>query len=163
MAGGEWDSVLGTFSQFNHGLAEVIASTPRGSMVAGSISDRWLAPWQPCGSGAVSVAGDAMHPMTPNLGQGGCCALEDAVVLGRHLGRAEGGDSSEVAEALRAYEKERLGRCFPLTVRANVMGSLLQIDNPLVCSVRDQVIQRLFNPASFLDHTQYDCRVVTDT
>ncbi|PON83523.1 FAD/NAD(P)-binding domain containing protein, partial [Trema orientale] len=28
----------------------------------------------------ITVAGDAMHPMTPDLGQGGCAALEDAVV-----------------------------------------------------------------------------------
>ena len=23
-----------------------------------------------------TLVGDALHPMTPNLGQGGCCALE---------------------------------------------------------------------------------------
>lgn len=33
--------------------------------------------------GCVTVAGDAMHPMTPDLGQGGCSALEDAVILAR--------------------------------------------------------------------------------
>lgn len=26
-----------------------------------------------------------MHPTTPDLAQGGCAALEDAVVLGRHF------------------------------------------------------------------------------
>ncbi|PKH98187.1 hypothetical protein CRG98_049725, partial [Punica granatum] len=26
----------------------------------------------------IAVAGDAMHPTTPELGQGGCMALEDA-------------------------------------------------------------------------------------
>ncbi|KAK9991233.1 hypothetical protein SO802_026218 [Lithocarpus litseifolius] len=36
--------------------------------------------------GNITVASDAMHPMTPDLGQGGCSALEDAVVLGRHIG-----------------------------------------------------------------------------
>ncbi|KAM2049019.1 hypothetical protein ACFX1T_007484 [Malus domestica] len=34
----------------------------------------------------IRVAGDAMQPMTPDLGQGGCKALEDAVVLGRYIG-----------------------------------------------------------------------------
>ncbi|XP_026391606.1 monooxygenase 2-like isoform X1 [Papaver somniferum] len=38
--------------------------------------------------GTITVAGDAMHPMTPDLGQGGCTALEDAVVLGRHIGNS---------------------------------------------------------------------------
>ncbi|WCJ31660.1 FAD/NAD(P)-binding oxidoreductase family protein [Euphorbia peplus] len=38
--------------------------------------------------GNVTVAGDAMHPMTPELGQGGCSALEHAVVLSRHIGNS---------------------------------------------------------------------------
>jgi 2-polyprenyl-6-methoxyphenol hydroxylase-like FAD-dependent oxidoreductase len=33
------------------------------------------------GRGACHLLGDAAHPMTPNLGQGGCQAIEDAVVL----------------------------------------------------------------------------------
>ena len=55
--------------------------------------------------GNVTVAVDAMHPMTPDLGQGGCSALEDAVVLSRHIGnliiknkKLVAGD--QVAEAL---------------------------------------------------------------
>ena len=38
--------------------------------------------------GNVCVAGDALHPRTPDLGQGGCSALEDGVVLARCLGEA---------------------------------------------------------------------------
>jgi len=38
----------------------------------------------------VTVAGDACHPMTPHLGQGGAMALEDAIVLARHLHGALG-------------------------------------------------------------------------
>ena len=34
------------------------------------------------------VAGDALHPMTPDIGQGGCSALEDGVVLARCLAEA---------------------------------------------------------------------------
>lgn len=28
------------------------------------------------GKGLVTVCGDALHPMTPDMGQGGCSALE---------------------------------------------------------------------------------------
>ena len=38
--------------------------------------------------GALTVAGDAFHPMTPDMAQGGCSALEDAVVLARALARS---------------------------------------------------------------------------
>ncbi len=36
----------------------------------------------------VTLAGDASHPSTPNLGQGACCALEDAIVLAQKLSGA---------------------------------------------------------------------------
>jgi 2-polyprenyl-6-methoxyphenol hydroxylase-like FAD-dependent oxidoreductase len=38
----------------------------------------------------VVLLGDAAHAMTPNLGQGGAQAIEDAVVLGQVAGRPGG-------------------------------------------------------------------------
>jgi 2-polyprenyl-6-methoxyphenol hydroxylase-like FAD-dependent oxidoreductase len=57
-------------------------------------------------SGRVVLLGDAAHPMTPNLGQGACQALEDAVVLSRLA--AAGGD--EIPAAVAAYTSARLPR-----------------------------------------------------
>ena len=37
---------------------------------------RWLAPGKPYGKGRITLCGDGSQPMTPNLGQGGCVALE---------------------------------------------------------------------------------------
>ena len=42
-----------------------------------------LPPLRSYAKGNVVLVGDAAHAMTPDLGQGGCQALEDAVVLGR--------------------------------------------------------------------------------
>ncbi|XP_062114765.1 monooxygenase 2-like [Humulus lupulus] len=62
----------------------------------------------------ITVAGDAMHPMTPDLGQGGCAALEDAVVLGRHIATSilqNGGlDHAKMVETLANYIEERRWR-----------------------------------------------------
>ncbi|GFR45392.1 hypothetical protein Agub_g6772, partial [Astrephomene gubernaculifera] len=66
------------------GLAAAIRCTPPDDITWSRIADRWTP--GPFGRGVVTLAGDAAHPMTPNLGQGGCAALEDAVVLGRLLG-----------------------------------------------------------------------------
>ncbi|CAB4314062.1 unnamed protein product [Prunus armeniaca] len=48
----------------------------------------WELLWGNISKGNACVAGDALHPMTPDIGQGGCCALEDSVVLARCLGEA---------------------------------------------------------------------------
>ncbi|CAN0839831.1 Monooxygenase 3 [Linum grandiflorum] len=81
--------------------------------------------------GNITVAGDAMHPMTPDLGQGGCCALEDAVVLGRHIGNAflRNGKSlvpEEMASVLDGYVKERRWRAAGLVTGSYVSGWVQQ-------------------------------------
>lgn len=63
-----------------------------------------------------------------------------------------------VEEALKDYGSERWPRVFPLTVRANLVGSVLQWDNPLVCALRDNlVIPKLVRLGPLLDHTNFTC------
>jgi hypothetical protein len=45
------------------------------------VACRVLAPGKAVGEGCITVAGDALHPMTANLGQGGCVALEVGALL----------------------------------------------------------------------------------
>jgi 2-polyprenyl-6-methoxyphenol hydroxylase-like FAD-dependent oxidoreductase len=146
-------------------LVAVMRSTPDDAAVKTPLVDRWLWPGiaPPASRSGVVLVGDAWHPMTPNLGQGACCALEDSVVLARRLApavlagaRGVGGDV--VGEALRGYERERWGRVFPLTARAGLVGALVQWGNPAVCAVRDAVvIPRLVRLGPFLEHTNFEC------
>lgn len=134
--------------------------TPDDTIIRTPLVDRWLWPTisPPASSGKIVLVGDAWHPMTPNLGQGACCALEDAVVLARKLASAIKTDSTSVEDALRSYSNERWPRIFPLTVRANLVGSLLQWDNPAVCSVRNNVIiPKVVRLGPMLEHTNFDC------
>jgi 2-polyprenyl-6-methoxyphenol hydroxylase-like FAD-dependent oxidoreductase len=55
--------------------------------------------------GRIALLGDAAHAMTPNLGQGACQALEDAVTLAAALGA-----TSTVEAALARYDAERRPR-----------------------------------------------------
>jgi salicylate hydroxylase len=58
------------------------------------------------GEGAVTLLGDAAHPMLPFLAQGAGMAIEDAAVLAGALARSPG----DIPAALRAYEDARRSR-----------------------------------------------------
>ena len=57
--------------------------------------------------GAVTLMGDACHPMMPFMAQGACQAIEDAVVLARALNGAKADDASH---RLHVYEETRKAR-----------------------------------------------------
>ena len=106
---------------------------------------------------SIALVGDALHPMTPNLGQGGCCALEDAVLLVAYLpGPDVKGEA--VRRAIAGYTKKRAKRCVKLTVRARLMGEILQSGFLPLVLARDWFLENLFQAGGFLDHAGYDVR-----
>ena len=64
--------------------------------------------------GRVALLGDAAHTMSPDLGQGGCQAMEDAWVLTHYLTSTTG----SVPDALRRYESERMPHTADIVRRA---------------------------------------------
>ncbi len=69
--------------------------------------------------GPVALLGDAAHAMTPNLGQGGCQALEDAATLAV-LASGE----PDLAVALRRYDELRRPRTQQLARRSRTGGTV---------------------------------------
>lgn len=120
----------------------------------------------------VCVAGDALHPMTPDLGQGGCSAIEDAVVLARCIGgalssgteEAEDEDYVKMAKGLEKYAKERRWRSFSLVSTAYVVGLLQESDNKVVSFFRNKFLSR-FTVDPFVRMADFDCGklIVTST
>lgn len=64
--------------------------------------------------GRIALLGDAAHATTPTLGQGGCQAMEDAVVLCRYLVTT----NVSVEDALQRYELARKSRTSELVLKA---------------------------------------------
>lgn len=79
--------------------------------------------------GRVVLVGDAAHPVTPDLGQGGCQAIEDAVTLGLCLGRER-----DLDKALRSYQTHRLPRVRAVSRDSRLIGRVMSSKNPLVAS-----------------------------
>ncbi|GAB4838566.1 hypothetical protein Ancab_028112 [Ancistrocladus abbreviatus] len=82
---------------------------------------RYRAPWEilwaDISSDNVCVVGNALHPMTHDLGQGACSALEDGVILARCIAEAFAKSSTEekcseeeeyerIKMSLKKYTKE---------------------------------------------------------
>jgi 2-polyprenyl-6-methoxyphenol hydroxylase-like FAD-dependent oxidoreductase len=84
----------------------------------------------------VVLLGDAAHPMTPNLGQGGGQAVEDAVVLARCLT-----SEADVHAALARYQALRIPRANGFVRQARQLGQIGQWENPLACWVRDRLFK----------------------
>jgi salicylate hydroxylase len=71
--------------------------------------------------GNVSLIGDAAHAMTPFLGHGAACGIEDAVVLARAMAA-----SATVAEGLSRYEKARHERATFIQMESNANADRMQ-------------------------------------
>lgn len=143
------------------GVSEAVAATAAADVSRGRVGDRWTMPGAAYGKGNVTLAGDAAHPMTPNLGQGGCTAIEDGIILARHLkpllSANACNDAAGIMSALREYEKQRSSRCFKITLRSALFGQALQIPFAPVCAIRNKFVASAFSPAHFLDHASFDC------
>lgn len=93
--------------------------------------------------GRIAWLGDAAHAMAPNLGQGGCQAVEDAVVLARLLPAADtpGTVADGIPSALAAYTAARRTRTDAVRVRARRVGRLGAVRNPLAAAARDLAVR----------------------
>ena len=131
---GEKAELLRVFAGWHAPIPQLIAAAPEESILRNDIHDRPpLAKW---GAGRVTLLGDAAHPMTPNLGQGACQALEDAVALARALG-----ESTDVEAALARYEEIRRPRANRFVRQSRALGRVLQWRNPAAVGLRDALFR----------------------
>lgn len=82
--------------------------------------------------GPVALLGDAAHPMTPDLGQGACQGIEDAVVIAACL---DGEPDRHVA--LAKYETVRLRRVRTIVRDSRRIGRIATAKSPAVSTARD--------------------------
>jgi FAD-dependent urate hydroxylase len=76
--------------------------------------------------GRVVLIGDAAHAMSPMMGQGGCMAIEDALVLAEELRRA-----SDLPTALSAFVARRQPRVAWVREQSRTLGEVVRLPEPL--------------------------------
>ena len=84
----------------------------------------------------VVLLGDAAHAMTPNLGQGGAQAIEDAYVLAEQFAQPGSG-----ADALSNYERIRMPKAKSIVNTAWRFGQISHWQNPLARWGRDAAMR----------------------
>jgi len=132
----EWKrEALEQFKDWYEPVRAVIQATPETGFVRQDIYDR--VPIDVWGKGRVTLLGDAAHATTPTLGQGGCMAIEDAVVLARNV--TQGPD---IPSSLLRYAEQRKGRANGIVRQARRHGVLYHASNPLLGTVRDVFLKR---------------------
>lgn len=98
--------------------------------------------------GRIALLGDAAHAMLPTLGQGGCLALEDAVVLATVLsapgevpGGGDGPGGVDIGAALMAYDQARRPRDQRLAAASDQIAKITQLRHPAALFLRDLMVR----------------------
>jgi 2-polyprenyl-6-methoxyphenol hydroxylase-like FAD-dependent oxidoreductase len=112
------------FGGWREPIGRLIEATDEEVILRNDLYDR--RPVHHWGHGQVTLLGDAAHPPTPNLGQGACQALEDALVLAGCLA-----EQCEPVAALRAYEARRRKRSAAIIEQSALFGMIGQWEQPL--------------------------------
>jgi 2-polyprenyl-6-methoxyphenol hydroxylase-like FAD-dependent oxidoreductase len=151
------DKLLRLFRDWYRPAVELMEATPSYSVLTTPAFDR--EPNRTWGQKRITLLGDAIHPTTPNFGQGGCLAMEDAMVLARCFEKY-----GPTENALRKYEGCRYQRTAAITKYSRLYGTIGQSENLLVRTC--QKILLSLAPESVLQRAvqivfDYDATTVT--
>ena len=124
------------FRHWHRPIPELIAATEPSAIMANAACDRQ--PARAWSGGPATLIGDASHALTPNLGQGACMAMEDALALANCLQR-----QPNVTAGFRLYEATRFPRVRNAIWRSRWLGDVGQWENRAVVSVRNAVTKLL--------------------
>lgn len=127
-------TVLERFASFGEPARALVEASPGARILRTDIYDR--KPVSSWSKGRVCLLGDAAHPTTPNLGQGGCMAIEDAVVLAHCLAKG-----AQHADAFHEYERKRVAHTTKIVNASWQFGRLAQLEGRVVTWLRDLALR----------------------
>jgi len=96
------------FTGWSDDIHHILKATKENEIEQRDLYDRPPSVLKPWTKGNVALLGDSVHAMMPNLGQGGCQAIEDALVLQQELGSIT--SRTDIKDRLEKYRGRRLIR-----------------------------------------------------
>ena len=124
------------FGAWHDPIPAVIDATPKTALIQKDIYDR--RPTRTWSRGRVALLGDAIHPMTPDLGQGACQAIVDAITLATCLAAYR-----DSRAALREYQQRRWRNAAFNTLMARAVGTMGRWDGRITCAARNSLIRAI--------------------
>jgi zeaxanthin epoxidase len=130
------------FPGWTEEVGQLIDCTPRDQIEQRDLYDR--RPELKWAEGNVCLLGDAVHPMMPNLGQGGGMAIEDALVLGQEIRsmKKRQGLRRQVTYALQQYGDKR-------ALRAAAVQGMSRISSAFLFQYRPPLTLESMSPLKF--------------
>ena len=127
-------ALLLAFSEWHAPIPELVAATPPEAIIRTCLYER--APLDRVSGGRVALVGDAAHPMLPNLGQGACQAIEDAVVLADALVAMP-----DVVAAIARYSALRARHTAGVVRASSQMARVAHLRSPLAAGLRNGMMR----------------------
>ncbi len=134
--------LLEAFAGWAGGVPERFARTPVECILQNDIYDR--RPARRWHRDRAVLLGDAAHPTTPNLGQGACMAIEDAVVLARCIALAP-----DPEQAFRRFHRLRARRTARTVRLSRLWGRVGMWKHPGLVALRNTALR--LGPADWME------------
>ena len=131
------DELVRLFGRWHEPIPGLLAITRPQDMLRHDVAEL-AAPLPSFHRGRAALLGDAAHPMTPNLGQGACQALEDAAVISR---LAAGTEPDAVTGMLVRYTAARLPRTTDVVRWSRRAATMTTWTSPPAIAFRNTVIR----------------------
>ncbi len=128
------DELRRLYGLFPHPIPAIIAHTAADDIIRVDLHDLTpLASWY---RGRTVLLGDAAHAMTPNMGQGGAQAIEDAYVLAQSLAA-----SASPEAAFAQYERIRRAKVQKIAATSWWLGRLAHAEQPWKRTLRNWALR----------------------
>lgn len=124
------------FESFAHPVPQIIEQTPVENIIWNDIVD--LKPIPRFAFNRLLLIGDAAHATTPNLGQGACLGIEDALSIAELLEHHE-----NPVKAFELFEQTRLKRAHFIVNTSHRVGKLAQVENRFLVRLRNALFRLL--------------------